>query len=94
MAPCCNPGIVPDRQRHVLTVVLVINLAMFLIEFAAPGTTWSPTWGVLVAALGVRLTDRAWPDIVVGVAIAGLLVTSAAGVIRAALRPAATGRAA
>jgi Co/Zn/Cd efflux system component len=50
--------------------------------------------GVLVAALGVRLTDRAWPDIVVGVAIAGLLVTSAAGVIRAALRPAAADRAA
>jgi Co/Zn/Cd efflux system component len=51
--------------------------------------------GVLVAALGVRLTDRAWPDIVVGVAIAGLLVMSAAGVIRAAaLRPAAADRAA
>ena len=50
--------------------------------------------GVLVAALGVRLTDRAWPDIVVGVAIAGLLVMSAAGVIRAALWPAAADRAA
>ena len=50
--------------------------------------------GVLVAAFGVRLTDRAWPDIVVGAAIAGLLVTSAAGVIRAALRPAAADRAA
>ena len=35
MEPCCNPGIVPDRQRHVLSVVLVINLAMFLIELGA-----------------------------------------------------------
>jgi hypothetical protein len=32
------------------------------------------------------IADRAWPDIV-RVAIARLLVTSAAGVIRAALRP-------
>ena len=202
MEPCCNPGIVPDRQRHVLSVVLVINLAMFLIELGAGlrarssalladsadmlgdavvygfslyivgrGSIWQArsallkgalmgvfgagilaeagtklvrgvvpgaalmsgvgllalaanavvlgllwrhraddlnmrsVWlcsrndvvanvGVLVAALGVRLTDRAWPDIVVGVAIAGLLVMSAAGVIRAALRPAAADRAA
>jgi Co/Zn/Cd efflux system component len=200
MEPCCNPGIVPDRQRHALSVVLVINLAMFLIELGAGlrarssalladsadmlgdavvyglslyivgrGSIWQArgallkgalmgvfgagilaeagtklvrgvvpgaalmsgvgllalaanavvlgllwrhraddlnmrsVWlcsrndvvanvGVLVAALGVRLTDRAWPDIVVGVAIAGLLVTSAAGVIRAALRPAAADR--
>jgi Co/Zn/Cd efflux system component len=45
--------------------------------------------GVLVAAIGVGLTDSAWPDIVVGLAVAGLFVTSAAGVIRATRRPAA-----
>jgi Co/Zn/Cd efflux system component len=203
MESCCNPGVVLDRQRHALSVVLVINLAMFLIELGAGlrarssalladsadmlgdavvygfslyivgrGSIWQArgallkgalmgvfgagilaeagtklvrgvvpgaalmsgvgllalaanavvlgllwrhraddlnmrsVWlcsrndvvanvGVLVAALGVRLTDRAWPDIVVGVAIAGLLVMSAAGVIRAAaLRPAAADRAA
>jgi len=202
MESCCNPGVVLDRQRHALSVVLVINLAMFLIELGAGlrarssalladsadmlgdavvygfslyivgrGSIWQvrgallkgalmgvfgagilaeagtklvrgvvpgaalmsgvgllalaanavvlgllwrhraddlnmrSVWlcsrndvvanlGVLVAALGVRLTDRAWPDIVVGVAIAGLLVMSAAGVIRAALRPAAADRAA
>jgi Co/Zn/Cd efflux system component len=202
MEPCCNPGIVPTRQRHALSVVLVINLSMFLIELGAGlrahssalladsadmlgdavvygfslyivgrGSIWQArsallkgalmgvfgagilaeagtklvrgvvpgaalmsavgllalaanavvlgllwrhraddlnmrsVWlcsrndvvanvGVLVAALGVRLTDRAWPDIVVGVAIAGLLVMSAAGVIRAALWPAAADRAA
>jgi len=202
MESCCNPGVVLDRQRHALSVVLVINLAMFLIELGAGlrarssalladsadmlgdavvygfslyivgrGSIWQvrgallkgalmgvfgagilaeagtklvrgvvpgaalmsgvgllalaanavvlgllwrhraddlnmrSVWlcsrndvvanlGVLVAALGVRLTDRAWPDIVVGVAIAGILVMSAAGVIRAALRPAAADRAA
>jgi Co/Zn/Cd efflux system component len=47
---------------------------------------------VLVAALGVWLTDSAWPDIVVGLVVAGLFVTSAAGVIRAARRPATLSR--
>ncbi len=42
--------------------------------------------GVLVAALGVGLTGSPWPDVVVGLAVAGLLVTSAASVIRAARR--------
>jgi cation diffusion facilitator family transporter len=48
--------------------------------------------GVLVAALGVALTRSAWPDVVVGLFIAGLFVTSAAAVIRAALRPVALSR--
>jgi Co/Zn/Cd efflux system component len=38
--------------------------------------------GVLVAVAGVALTGRAWPDIVVGLGIAALFVTSAVGVIR------------
>jgi cation diffusion facilitator family transporter len=41
--------------------------------------------GVLVAAAAVMLSGSAWPDIVVGVAIAALFGTSAAGIIRAAL---------
>lgn len=44
--------------------------------------------GVLLAALGVALTDSAWPDVAVGLAIAALFMTSAVDVIRAALRPA------
>lgn len=43
--------------------------------------------GVLLAALGVALTGSAWPDIAIGLGIAGLFVTSAVEVIRAALRP-------
>ena len=35
MESCCNPGVVLARQRHALSVVLVINLAMFLIELGA-----------------------------------------------------------
>ena len=42
--------------------------------------------GVLVAALGVALTRSVWPDVVVGLLIAGLFGTSAMAVIRAALR--------
>ncbi len=42
--------------------------------------------GVLLAGAGVALTGRAWPDIAVGLAIAGLFLVSAAGVIREALR--------
>jgi len=38
--------------------------------------------GVLVAAAGVSLTGSAWPDVTVGLLIAAMFVTSAAGVIR------------
>lgn len=40
--------------------------------------------GVMLAALGVGLTGTAWPDILVGLAIAALFATSAVGVIREA----------
>jgi len=40
---------------------------------------------VLLAAAGVGLTDSAWPDIIVGLAIAGLFATSAVDVIRSAV---------
>jgi Co/Zn/Cd efflux system component len=42
--------------------------------------------GVLLAAGGVALTGSGWPDIAVGLAIAGLFMVSAVGVIRAGLR--------
>jgi Co/Zn/Cd efflux system component len=41
--------------------------------------------GVLAAAVGVSLTGSAWPDIVVGLAIATLFGLSAASVIRQAI---------
>jgi Co/Zn/Cd efflux system component len=52
--------------------------------------------GVLAAAVAVSLSGSAWPDILVGLAIAALFGLSAVGVIRAALasagRPASTAR--
>ena len=41
--------------------------------------------GVLLAALGVSLTASAWPDVLVGLAIAALFGVSAVAVIRQAL---------
>ena len=48
--------------------------------------------GVLAAAVGVAMTSSAWPDIAVGVAIAGLFMTSALGVITTVLRRPAPAR--
>ena len=42
--------------------------------------------GVLLAGAGVAVTNRAWPDIAVGLVIAGLFLASAVAVIRDALR--------
>ena len=41
--------------------------------------------GVLLAAAGVATTGAAWPDIAIGLAIAGLFLASSVSVIRAAL---------
>jgi Co/Zn/Cd efflux system component len=48
--------------------------------------------GVLVAAASVAVTQTAWPDIVIGAAIAALFGTSAVSVLRAAIRQAAAPR--
>jgi len=40
--------------------------------------------GVLLVAAGVGLTGAAWPDIAIGLLIAGMFGSSAVGVIRAA----------
>jgi Co/Zn/Cd efflux system component len=42
--------------------------------------------GVLVAGIGVALTSSPWPDIVVGLLVAGIFVRSAIQVIREASR--------
>jgi Co/Zn/Cd efflux system component len=50
--------------------------------------------GVLLAALGVALTGSAWPDIAIGLAIAGLFMTSAVDVVLSAVRPVTPSRSA
>jgi Co/Zn/Cd efflux system component len=47
--------------------------------------------GVLLAAAGVALTGTAWPDILIGLLIAGIFLSSAWGVIRASLTEFRTG---
>jgi Co/Zn/Cd efflux system component len=41
--------------------------------------------GVLGAAAAVAITGTAWPDILIGLLIAGLFLSSAWGIIRASL---------
>ena len=47
--------------------------------------------GVLLAAAGVAITRTVWPDILIGLLIAGLFLCSAWGVIRASLTALRTG---
>jgi Co/Zn/Cd efflux system component len=47
--------------------------------------------GVLVAAAAVALTGSPWPDIIIGLAVAGVFGRSAIQVIREASRPVASG---
>ena len=48
--------------------------------------------GVLAGALGVVLTGTAWPDVIVGLAIAALFIVSAIDVLRAGLSAVAASR--
>jgi Co/Zn/Cd efflux system component len=47
--------------------------------------------GMLLAAAGVAITGTAWPDILMGLLIAGIFLSSAWGVIRASLTAFRTG---
>jgi hypothetical protein len=47
--------------------------------------------GMLLAAAGVAITGTAWPDILMGLLIAGIFLSSAWGVIRASLTEFRTG---
>jgi cation diffusion facilitator family transporter len=93
-------GLTPEAaiMWAVALVALVANAAVlgFLWRHRADDINMRSAWlcsrndvmangGVLLAALGVGLTGSAWPDILVGLGIAALFVTSAVGVIRAAV---------
>jgi Co/Zn/Cd efflux system component len=103
-------GVTPDggMMSAVGTVALIANASAlaFLWRHRADDINLRSAWlcsrndvvgnaGVLVAAAAVTLSGSAWPDIVVGLAIAALFGTSAVGIIRAALsarRPALVSR--
>ncbi|MGH7264230.1 MAG: cation transporter [Candidatus Rokuibacteriota bacterium] len=94
-------GIVPTAAiiGGVGLLALVANLACLalLLRHRADDLNLRSTWvcsrndvianvGVLAAAAGVAFTGSAWPDIVIGAAIAGVFGASAVGVLRDATR--------
>jgi cation diffusion facilitator family transporter len=94
-------GLTPevDIMWGVAGVALIANASVlwFLWRHRTEGINMRSAWlcsrndviangGVLLAALGVGLSGSAWPDILVGLAIAALFGASAVGVIRHALR--------
>src|SRR5919201_1792831 len=94
---CCEMRDVPREQRRVLHAVLAINAAMFLVESVAGLASHSTALlgdsldmfgnvGVLFAALAVALSGSAWPDVVIGLIIAGVFGRSALQIVRQARR--------
>jgi Co/Zn/Cd efflux system component len=92
-------GIVPaaDVMGGVGLLALVANVCCLLLLWRrrADDINMRSAWlcsrndvvangGVLIAAAAVALTGSMWPDIVVGLAIAAIFLTSAGGVIRRA----------
>jgi Co/Zn/Cd efflux system component len=93
-------GVTPDGgvMSAVAAVALIANASVLacLWRHRADDLNMRSAWlcsrndvvgnaAVLVAAAAVALSGSAWPDIVVGVAIAALFGTSGAGIIRKAL---------
>jgi cation diffusion facilitator family transporter len=93
-------GVVPQGSLMGLfgTLALLANVSclVLLMRHRSDDLNMRSTWlcsrndviangGVLVAAAGVAVTGTAWPDILVGLLIAGLFLSSAWGVIRASL---------
>jgi cation diffusion facilitator family transporter len=93
-------GVVPQGSLMGLfgTLALLANVSCFvvLMRHRSDDLNMRSTWlcsrndviangGVLLAAAGVAVTGMAWPDILIGLLIAGLFLSSAWGIIRAAL---------
>jgi Co/Zn/Cd efflux system component len=93
-------GVVPEESLMgvfgVLAFVVNLSCLLLLMRHRADDLNMRSTWvcsrndvmanvGVLGAAAGVAITGAAWPDILIGLLIAGLFLCSASGVIRATL---------
>jgi Co/Zn/Cd efflux system component len=103
-------GVTPDSDVMGSTAALALlanaSVLAFLWRHRADDLNMRSAWlcsrndvvanaSVLVAAAAVTLSRSAWPDIVVGLAIAALFAASAVGIIRNALsarRPALASR--
>lgn len=90
------PGV--DTMGAIGTLALVANMVCFYLLYShrSDNLNMSSTWlcsrndlianvGVLIAAGSSYLLVSGWPDILVGMAIAGLFLSSAYGVLRASL---------
>jgi Co/Zn/Cd efflux system component len=101
------PGVTPDGgiMSAVGLLALTVNASVLaaLWRHRADDLNMRSVWlcsrndviangAVLLAALGVTLTSSAWPDILVGVGIAGLFIGSAVDVVRSAMSPLAGSR--
>jgi Co/Zn/Cd efflux system component len=85
-----------------LALVANVSCLVLLMRHRSDDLNMRSTWvcsrndviangGVLLAAAGVAITGTAWPDILIGLLIAGIFLSSAWGVIRASLTEFRTG---
>ncbi len=99
-------GVVPEGSIMGVfgTLALVANVSclVLLMRHRTDDLNMRSTWvcsrndviansGVLLAAAGVAMTGAAWPDILIGLLIAGLFLSSAWDVMRASLSELSTG---
>jgi Co/Zn/Cd efflux system component len=93
-------GIVPEESLMGvfggLALVANVSCLLVLMRHQSDDLNMRSTWvcsrndvmaniGVLGAAAAVAITGTAWPDILIGLLVAGLFLSSAWGVMRAAL---------
>ena len=99
-------GVVPQGSMMgvfgILALAANVSCLVLLMRHRTDDLNMRSTWvcsrndviansGVLLAAAGVILTGAAWPDILIGLLIAGLFLSSAWEVIRACLSELHTG---
>lgn len=99
-------GVVPEGSLMgmfgLLALVANVSCLVLLLRHRRDDLNMRSTWvcscndviangGVLLAAAGVALTGTAWPDILIGLLIAGIFLSSAGGGIRASLTEFRTG---
>lgn len=101
-----SAGVVPEGGLMgifgMLALIANVSCLALLMRHRSDDLNMRSTWvcsrndviangGVLVAAAGVAITGTAWPDILIGLLIAGLFLSSAWGVIRESLAEFRTG---
>ena len=101
-----SAGVVPEGGLMgifgILALAANVSCLFLLMRHRSDDLNMRSTWvcsrndviangGVLLAAAGVAMTGTVWPDIVIGLVIAGFFLVSAWGVIRASLTELRTG---